>query len=183
VTVSAWIVEREHIHVLIWAGLRPDPYGVLTWRTAIPDGSQRHPDSEETGSLGLPLPYNKFELRPDTANRVGQMLVNTNRASVNHRYAGSEDSDGRLFVARKPAVYRYPRCGPRELGWSGAELLKAINCYAYQSCELDDWSDSEAQAFCEALKDRLICRLPGYDDAPWGIDIRSRAAASKVFRK
>ena len=180
--MSTWMLTREHIHVLVWAGLRPvRSAGYLSWTTDIPDGQERHPDSLEIDAMGMALPYNRFELRPDTANRVGQMLTNTNRDSYNNRYRGSIDSDGRAFRVRAPGEYRYPHgTGPRERGWSPAALFKAIHCYAYQSCGADDWDSSEARAFCEELKERLIGALPGYDEAPWGISISSRAADSKV---
>jgi len=35
--------------------------------------------------------------------------------------------------------------------------------------EHPDWHASEAQAFCSALKERCIRRLPGWDDAPWEV--------------
>jgi len=50
------------------------------------------------------------------------------------------------------------------------QTLKAIACFDYQACETDDWQQSEAFAFCEALRDRAINKLPGYSEAKWGID-------------
>ena len=84
------------------------------------------------------------------------MLIDENAASVNYRYDENE-----LFV------YRYQR--PRHTTWSAVELLKTVDCYEYQSCEHPGWAQSQAHAFCESLRARLIGTLPGYDDASWGI--------------
>lgn len=60
------------------------------------------------------------------------------------------------------------------------EVIKAADCYDYQSCEHDGWKASAAKA----LTDRIIaracsmlgrdydraCRQPEYESAPWGID-------------
>jgi hypothetical protein len=48
-------------------------------------------------------------------------------------------------------------------------VLKAIDCYRYQSCEHPGWASSEAQQFCLALQALAINHLPGYDQAPWDI--------------
>lgn len=47
-------------------------------------------------------------------------------------------------------------------------VLKAIACYEYQSCEHSEWKTSEAFTFCRSLE--AIRALPGYEEAPWGID-------------
>ncbi len=54
-----------------------------------------------------------------------------------------------------------------------AELLNALDAYTYQACERPDWQRSQAKAFCDALRDRLISELPGYHDGPWTITPRS----------
>jgi hypothetical protein len=48
-------------------------------------------------------------------------------------------------------------------------LLNALHAYTYQSCEHNGWETSQAKAFCDALRDRLISTLPGYNDGPWTI--------------
>ena len=96
-------------------------------------------------------------LSRDTADEVGQMLYDANAASVAHRY----NEPGRS------STYRYRT--PRHTAWSSAELLKALDCYEYQACEVPDWPASQAYAFCRGLHDNLIQRLPGYFDGPWSI--------------
>jgi hypothetical protein len=48
-------------------------------------------------------------------------------------------------------------------------VAKAIACYEYQACECADWEQSEAVQFCDALRRKMIARLPGYEAAPWGV--------------
>jgi len=137
--MSAFIVPTEHLHVLIWAGLN------LTWPR---DGLRwYHDNPTRVGSLSR-----------DTADAVGQMLYDANAASVTHRYR-------QTGLIRTEYRYRAPRWNQ----WSVVEVLKALGCYEYQACEVPDWPASEAHAYCRALQDNLIHRLPGYSDGPWAI--------------
>lgn len=49
------------------------------------------------------------------------------------------------------------------------ELLKLIHCYEYQSCEHEGWEKSEAARYCRDLERSILCSLPGYEEAPWGL--------------
>jgi hypothetical protein len=163
------MLDAEHINVLLWAGMLPSRSQLtLAWHVDIADGVEPHPDAEPDMS-GFGRPYDLFKLRPDTANRVGQMLLDYNRLAVDHRYR-----------ERGPKlVYRYRR--PRDTGWSTVELLKAVQCLEYQIAEPKDWRQSEAYAFCQALEWRLINSLPGFDDADtWPI---TEHKVSEVTRK
>lgn len=152
--MSCWMVEDEHINVLLCEGLRPStPGGPLRWSA---------PDTNEIYG------YRPESLTRETADRVGQMLLDQNRASVNSRY----DED------KAPAVYVYAR--PRFVDWQLAEVFKAIGCYEYQACETPDWEQSEAFRFCRALEQRTISRLPGFSDADtWGITRETVPLAEK----
>jgi hypothetical protein len=150
--MSAFIVDDEHIHVLVWAGLNVR-YGPLRWRASDPT---------------MPGGHHWRELTGDTADPTGQMLLDTNIASVNHRY----DENNGL------AVYTWRT--PRHRSWSPVELLKALNCYAYQASERDDWEQSEARAFVQELQGSLIGQLPGYDEADtWGITASNKPASHR----
>lgn len=90
-------------------------------------------------------------------DQLGQMLVDANAASLTARY-GDEDPS-----------YTYTHQRPQQTTWDAVELLKAINSYEYQACENPDWSSTAAARFCDALQQRLIRSLPGYDQAPWSL--------------
>jgi hypothetical protein len=124
---------------LIWAGLTRPPY--------FGGFSWYYGNPTRAGSLSR-----------DTADEVGQMLCDANAASVTHRYR-------QTGLIRTEYRYRTPR----HTAWSVPELLKALGCFEYQACEVPDWPASEAHAFCRALQDLLIHRLPGYSEGPWAI--------------
>ncbi|ART74333.1 hypothetical protein BTO20_37560 (plasmid) [Mycobacterium dioxanotrophicus] len=144
--MTAFVVHVEHIHVLLWAGLRDPRLGALRWNTATVAG----------------------ELQPETASTVGQMLLDENIASVAHLHNEPP----------APEIYKYRP--PAQRGWTNVELLNALHCYRYQSCEHPDWEGSEAQAFTEALEARLIHRLPGYSSGPWAITPSSVPSAART---
>lgn len=90
-------------------------------------------------------------------NEFGALLWTENHKSVNARY--NEES------AAEP--YRFTR-SPGKV--DPVKALKAIHCLQYQSCEHEGWKQSEACKRLEQLEGEMISALPGYDEAPWGID-------------
>ena len=93
------------------------------------------------------------------------MLADENLASLEARYA--EPKATSLIGSSS----RFPRHPSKALNLSPVALLKAVNCYEYQSCEHTAWRDSKAFAFCQALKGALVHALPGYEAAnTWGIE-------------
>lgn len=168
--MSAFVVSKEHIDAMVDSGLRRGPYGPLRW--------------SHNGE--------RFELTQETASTVGSMLWTENVTSVEYRYSPPDreviygegwESDAGFDLPGKyqleliaPSVepievpewlseYRFQSRPPRK----PIEILKAIDCYEYQSCEHPEWEVSEAFAFCDALRRSLIGDLPGYDEAKWGI--------------
>jgi hypothetical protein len=101
---------------------------------------------------------------------TGRLLLAACVRSVAYRYP--HDSDEALPGAgARPETYHYRPPVP----FSPVVLLKAIDCYEYQSCEHPQWRTSDARAICAALRHRLIGELPGYSAAPWGIEDDARA--------
>jgi hypothetical protein len=100
------------------------------------------------------------------ADEVGQMLLDENVASVQHRYPtvdlttlpGKVDCEW-LVPYKHVLAGRLPTL---------VEALKLLDCYEYQSCEHLGWDTSQANLFCRGLRSVLIHALPGYDEAPWG---------------
>lgn len=96
----------------------------------------------------------------ETLALEANMLAAATAASVNCRYSETEAADtweARDFHGASPWLEINP-----------VELLKAIACYEYQSCEHGGWEGSRAYAYCERLRQRAINALHGYDAAPWG---------------
>jgi hypothetical protein len=94
----------------------------------------------------------------DRATEVGQMLWDANARSVDTRYG---TDDGLLPYTHNPSPH-YAHIEP-------VAALKAIDGYEYQSCEVSDWEETEAYAFVNTLRRKMIHALPGYDDANWAI--------------
>lgn len=136
------LVHPEHINVLIWSGiwLGEAQNFVLQWS---------HRD-ETSGQ------WTTRHLSRETADAVGQMLVDSNTSAVNKEH-GKDD------------VYVYSYRPPQHHEWQIVEVLKAIDFYEYQGAHNDDWPYSSAFYFCYSLRARAISHLPGYYTAAWHI--------------
>lgn len=88
-------------------------------------------------------------------DQVGAMLIDANTSSVNYRY---RDNNEPAPYAFRPVIDLAP-----------IQVLKAVRCFEYQSCEHKGWKDSEAWNFCQVLTVRAIEALPGYTDAMWEV--------------
>lgn len=98
----------------------------------------------------------------DLSRVVGQILALENVKSVDYRY-GTKDADAlEREIADRPFSLTL-RLDP-------VQVIKAADCYAYQSCEHPAWQASEARRYCDAIRSAAISRLPGYDTAAWAID-------------
>lgn len=160
-TMSAFTVHPEHIRTLVWAGLQyTRPGSPMTWPVTDFDNAT----SPETVQSSFGRHYR--QLTRDTAEVVGQILLDENVRSVNYRY--SEDE---RFV--------YDHATPASTRWTPVEILSAIDCYEYQACETPEWSTSEAHAICVALRHILVRTLPGYENGPWEITPDSQPHAVK----
>jgi len=140
--MSAFVVDKAHINAMVRSGLSVR-YKPLHW---YHDGKSH-------------------ALSDDNASGVGQTLLEECIKSVSYRY---DDSEVTNLPGRSDASYMIPfefkfSYNPPTL----VERLKLIDCYEYQSCEHPGWKDSEALAFCQALRHATIDQLPGYDEAPW----------------
>ena len=140
--MSAYIVSNAHIDALITFGLQ-DRHG----------GHELRWFHEGDG----PDPWHTLEL--GNASEVGRMLLLENHRSVAYRYSEPVEL----------VTYEYVRAGWAVGRIDPVKILGALYCFEYQSCECDDWKQSEAFAFCDALRHRAIHKLPGYDAGPWDV--------------
>jgi hypothetical protein len=149
--MSAFVVSRSHIRYLV------DAAAYLAQRTKV---SFRYTEN--------------LVIRPgcdkETKAAIGQELWNENIKSVQECYP--EDSldelPGPIGENYTLTVDDFP---PRPFhDWSLVQIIKACDCYAYQSCEHYGWHDSAARQFTETIIDRVCMELPGYDDANWQIN-------------
>ncbi len=161
--MSAFIVSKEHIDYLVTAGLalpkRRSYSDTLTWTVPHEQKPTDYERGEAWGMTALQTYRDHMqELTAETANEIGRMLIRENHLSVCHRYDESPKID-------TGGPFEFERARHTD----AVQVLKAISCYEYQSCEHPEWKKSEAYRFCETLRDVAINALPGYEEADWEI--------------
>jgi hypothetical protein len=175
--MSAYVPNKAHIAALVRVGMAGPTGRVVSPDTAWHRLSWYAGDPRSIAYTGDHAAYfgaleaMRRTLDHETAQRVGRMLTDAVVASVKHRYP--DDSDDTLpgpndhYWTDPSLTFDYQRARPL----TAIEALKAISGYEYQACELPEWDGSEAQRFCETLRDALINALPGYRDAAtWDIE-------------
>lgn len=90
------------------------------------------------------------------------VLMLENLRSVNWRYRNS------------PHIEQQPMVGQVQLSLTAEpvsvlQALKLIDCLAYQSCETDNWDETEAYKLLNKYREILIPCLDGYDSAKWAM--------------
>lgn len=149
--MSAFIVSKGHIRFLVEAAGRigREP---ISWHGPL--GRRRLSRFIKSD--------NSQELTP---NQLGRLLWAENFRSVGYRYSSDGGLPGPVPMP-DPAKYEHVRSS---LVIDPIQVFAAIACYEYQSCENEDWPDSEAKVICDALKDEAIRSLPGNDATVWGV--------------
>ena len=142
--MSAYICDNRHITYMVQAA--------ISLRLSECDG----------GSISWYADAERHEIRCTASTQeritVGNMLLEANAKSVSERYSVDQYTQS---LTAKDFSERFTSIDP-------VQVLKAISCYEYQSCEAEDWAKSEAKSFCDRLKDKAINGLIGYSDANWG---------------
>lgn len=96
------------------------------------------------------------------ATRYAAMLLAENVRSVRRRYADDLGDYDEIQITPSEVL--------RPAAITPVVILKLCACLDYQSCESDDWQTTKAHALLQQIKDAAIRLLPGYEEAPWGID-------------
>jgi hypothetical protein len=136
--MSAFVVNKSHIDVLVWYAMRPNGF----------HGPTSYWWNGETHMI-------------TDRDQVGNLLLAENVRSVNARYDDHEPVP--------TYSYRMPT-----RAYSEVEVIKACDCLKYQSCETDDYRETEAYAALNAIREKAIHALAGYDDADWEIEDSNR---------
>jgi hypothetical protein len=177
--MSAWVVTKEHIDLMVRAavqrGCRMDTGREHIYLRQLAEGDEApEGDAYSITDYGNGTRILYWLNSAEHADDLGRLLWWENMRSVAYRY--DECDLGTLpgpidFDAEQTTTYRYPVTlevyAPRP---DPVVVLKSISCYEYQSCEHPDWPTSDAQTICRWLRDKMISSLPGYAEAPWGID-------------
>ena len=107
-------------------------------------------------------------LRERIASAYANILYDENVRSVRYRYPDDkwDELPGPVkkplrIVVTKADMARFRDPGP-------VQVLKACDCLEYQSCETEDYRDSNAFKLLTAIRGAAITYLSGYDQAEWG---------------
>lgn len=181
--MSAFVVDKVHIDLMIRAAMRSRPAGspgntgpFRFWRTDdagdFAGWYEIQPDAENLASDDL--------THYITPSQAGQILVSENVRSVSYRYSepGRTPYYGADAAAEMTATIDLP--GPVDAYYTAPyvyedprytltppEAFAAIDCLDYQSCETPEWRKSDAFSFCESLRHAYCRRVVGYEDTPW----------------
>ncbi|MEV3965210.1 hypothetical protein AB0M34_30735 [Nocardia sp. NPDC050193] len=96
----------------------------------------------------------QYRVAPESTGRIGyralgQLLWDENVRSVDHRYR--ESTPGGRYVLHTT-----------ECDLDPLAVLKAIDCYEYQSCEHPEWEDSDAHTWVRRLREAIYTSAPRY---------------------
>ena len=105
------------------------------------------------------------------ASAAANILLKANLKSLHDRYGDAEWSDGQELEVQSSDIYAMRESDP-------AKIAKAVKCYDYQACEATDWTESQAFEISGWIKNKILSRLPGYDDAEWGAPYPADRAAA-----
>lgn len=92
----------------------------------------------------------------ERARQRMEVLYLANLYSLRDRYSENPDDAGQTPEIATSDVIRLM-------------ILKQIACYEYQCCEWKEWIGSDAAELCRQAEANAIRRLPGWEDAPWGL--------------
>jgi len=108
----------------------------------------------------------KFEGR---AAELAQILVDQNRRSVNRSYGREEHHLFNEYGLDCAVIARTP-----------VEVIKLCDCYHYQAADSEGYEQTRAWAIVNAIRERAIDRLPGYQSAEWSVPAFALADSCSV---
>lgn len=90
--------------------------------------------------------------RYEDTDSLGSLLKTANYESVNYRY--QETTPCEAYHYNGDGIVPY--LGASVISWG--QVLQAVRCYEYQSCEAPTWDSSLAKAVCDAIR-RKVCGI------------------------
>lgn len=180
--MSAWIVSKEHVDLLVTyacRGYRSQYAGDGRAAQWIVENPADTPWTEWTHRDAR----HEVDVDGETVSGpdyLGRLLWTENVRSIHYRYPDTQDGGtypGPLdFSAGEAMGYRH-----REHGYvlTPLEAIHACDCLDYQSCEHPEWRTSEAYRALQAIRELAIASIEG-DRGPWGWDEASLAERRAV---
>lgn len=134
----------------------------------------------ETQTIGLLAQYaiegdctqygSCYGLDLGTTDKVAEVLAKANLYSVAYRYSDIADNPAKAFQATESRLYIKDCQNEAKRLWNipPIEIIKSCHCFAYQSCEPDNWHQSTAYKIITEIEGSAVRKLAGYDSAQWG---------------
>lgn len=167
--MSAFMVSKDHIDAIVAVALHGPSDAEGRWeggpRWAAHDPRETHWQNQEWRQCSLYGSTGNSSVKPVTPDQLGEMLWTENERSLS-RYP--TDHAEMLDVVDYLLGYTYTPV-PIKHRLTAAQAFSAIHCLEYQSCESDDWTDTEAHRFLAALTHSIIGVLAGYAAAQWEV--------------
>lgn len=170
--MSAYVVSAAHINLMVdfarSGGLRSPirlPYPPQAYGLSF----NGYNGAGWWESAGARAKFDPME-HPDD---LGRALWMANHESVRARYPDHYATD--FGNAESCATYRAPRhphifgATPLKRDAEIGHVLKQLDCFDYQACEVENYASTWAAAVTAILRADAYPRLTGYAAAPWGL--------------
>ena len=114
--------------------------------------------------------FSPNEDTPPTRRHIAESLAQANLDSVLARYPDINDQEE---DTEKEDLKYIRECQKRVETHEAkpVEILKAVQALDYQCCEVKGWESTKPKQHLEWIQSRAISMLPGYDSAPWSIEV------------
>lgn len=171
--MSAWIVSREHIDLLVSfgaSGYRARYAGDGRGASWVVEDPAETPWPQWTyRDIRHPVEVDGEHL--SGVDFAGRLLWTENVKSIHYRYPDTLEDGGDYpgpvdFSAGEAMGYTHTAHAYR---LTPLEAIHACDCLDYQSCEHPEWRTSEAYRCLQAIRELAIASLEG-DQGPWGWD-------------
>lgn len=100
---------------------------------------------------------------------IAECLAQANIDSVDHRYPNQyiEDNvEAKIYI--KNAIDQAKAINPDV--FPSGYIAKQLDCLEYQSCEPDNWYQSNAFKIMTNIRAELVKKLSDYENASWGME-------------
>lgn len=168
--MSAYIISKRHLDALVAAAQHYTKDVGLRWTNGSHTKVYTNNAVETQVWNGQAMSWSMIAYNAHGEDALGGLLWSENQQSVAERYPDDHEGTWPGPCGLTTAdILAYTYTPPQRMP-SPVEALKLLACYEYQACEHREWKQSAAKAICEQLRSAFISALPGYDEAPWGLD-------------
>lgn len=157
--MSAYVVAPEHIRELVAFAVSKGSCGSMR----VDPRYLKYHVSEE-----LAAQFSETMTDDEIATVYAGVLYSENLRSVQERYPDCEGINDLPGLIEKPEfiVISMGDIVDRKVK-NMLDILKMCDCLEYQSCETDNYRQTDAHQLTQKIKEAAVRNLPGYDDATW----------------